>query len=146
MLSLWICRSVPGPFQRWPDVSSIEPMPGRFWHIAANLQGCLVFVRYVELFWCYVSFVCTASPVSTATECRNEIVTKNSLRYLSHIALTASNITKYRSWHPARWFQILGERRVSVCIILMNIFTRMNKPLMTDCNIFCDFLQYCSSI
>ena len=88
VLSLWICRGVPGPFRNRPDVSSIGPMPGRFWHIAAYLQGCLDFVCYVELFWCYVFFVCTASPVSTATECRNKIVTKTSLRYLSHSAVT----------------------------------------------------------
>ena len=92
VLSLWICRGVPGPFRNRPDVSSIGPMPGRFWHIAAYLQGCLVFVCYVELFWCYVFFVCTASPVSTATECRNKIVTKTSLRYLSHSAVTTSEV------------------------------------------------------
>ena len=67
-------------------------MPGRFWHIAAYLQGCLVFVCYVELFWCYVFFVCTASPVSTATECRNKNVIESRLRYLSHSAVTKSFI------------------------------------------------------
>ena len=80
VLSLCICRGVPGPIRNRPDVSSIGPMPGRFWHIAAYLQGCLVFVCYVELFWCYVLFVCTASPVSTATECRNKNVIETSLR------------------------------------------------------------------
>ena len=48
----------------------------------------LFFVCYVELFWCYVFFVCTASPVSTATECRNKNVIETSLRYLSHSAVT----------------------------------------------------------
>ena len=35
---------MPGPFRHRPDVSSIGPMPGRFWHIAAYLQGCPVCV------------------------------------------------------------------------------------------------------
>ena len=81
-----VCRGRPdlGPML-------LGPVPGRFWHIAAYLQGCLVFVCYLELFWCYVLFVCTASPLSTATECRNKIVTKTSLRYLSHSAVTDIN-------------------------------------------------------
>ena len=52
----------------------------------------IVSICYVDLFWCSVLFVCTASPVSTATVCRNKIVTETSLRYLSNSAATISEI------------------------------------------------------
>ena len=112
----WCAWTVPESARCWQhraDAGSVLAYCG----ILTGLS-CFRMLCGVVLMLCFLR--CTASPVSTATECRNKNVIETSLRYLPHRAVTYTiyniNVNHDNEYHRyCRW--ISAWSRVDIMCI-----------------------------